>query len=885
MILIFVEIINFILFKNTNLFIMRNITSLVAYFIIGLCISVELNAADGDTIHVRTIEFQDRREGWYNFPDHRESFQRIMLHFTLRCPPGKQCGEWDYISKVFINRFFAPSYQVDGKSPEQFSFMKDTSWSFSRKLIDGEWKTIKTPQSATTLYLFDIDSENPTKFVDSIIVWHQYYDNYIFDDAGKAIDSTLVEPDSTIYLAKKRVYFNDRVTISERVELMRFITPYGNGLNLGQGFTWTLDVTDFKDLITGKVHLSSPNGGWGDPSDQNDQEDLQLTFSFIKGTPPRDIINKEEILRYISVIYDKDFESKVPAFDYTFSESEKAAKLIVIQTGHGFGGNNDNCAEFCRKEAYIKVDGKQTHSQWIWRDCGIIPLYPQGGTWLIDRTNWCPGAEVVPHEYEITPFIKSGSSSSIDYDMEYYNTPWTQGSNHAPVWVISTYLVTYGEHNFMLDARIDDIIAPTRQQMHLRFNPIFTNPIIQIRNTGKHPIKSIKLKYGNNPDRFAEYLHEFQEELLFDKTSIISLPNNSWYFPDSPNLFVVEIVEVNDVADDYAANNIGRAFFDKNSSNYHKNFVIELTTNNSEVLGINSPYNWTLYDDKFNVVYERPTTQNNTKYTDTVNLLNGNYRFILRNPAGYGLGFWFYNRQLGLNNGSLRFTKGGTTLRNFPVDFGDFIIHEFTVTDKPTVISSVKDNEINFGSVMLGDNKILSIVFYPENSAGVIINDASLFFAEGKKFEITEIRGPGNKFPYHLNLGDSLFFILKFEPTSLGNKNAQMRISTNDQLNSNMVYNLIGTGSDATNIDEYSSDSEIRVNYQGGTLYFTLPKYSEPILNISIIDLLGRTLNKINTNELHTIQAIHLEGIAKGVYFSCFEYMNGRTVCEKFIID
>jgi hypothetical protein len=110
-----VEIINFILFKNTILFIMRNITSLLAYFIIGLCISVELNAADGDTIHVRTIEFQDRREGWYNFPDHRESFQRIMLHFTLRCPPGKQCGEWDYISNIFVNRFFAPSYQVDGK--------------------------------------------------------------------------------------------------------------------------------------------------------------------------------------------------------------------------------------------------------------------------------------------------------------------------------------------------------------------------------------------------------------------------------------------------------------------------------------------------------------------------------------------------------------------------------------------------------------------------------------------------------------------------------------------------------------------------------------------------------------------------------------------------
>ncbi len=879
--------INFVFLYIANLYIMRTLNLLLASLFIALLISVELNASDGDTIHVRTIEFQDRREGWYDFPNYEENFQRILLHFTLRCPPGKQCGEWDYISNVFVSRFFIPSYQVDGQSPEQFSFMKDTAWSFSRTFVDGEWKTTKVPKSPTMLYFFDINSDTPTKPIDSLIIWHQYYDNYTYDDTGKAIDSALVEPDSTIYLSKKQVLFNDNVTIRERVELMRFITPYGNGLNLGQGFTWTLDVTDFKDLITGRVHLSSPNGGWTDPYDQNDQEDLQLTFSFIKGTPPRNIINKEEILRYINVVYDKDFESKVPAFNYTFSDTEKAAKLVVIQTGHGFGGNSDNCAEFCRKEAYVKVDGKQTHSQWIWRDCGIIPLYPQGGTWLIDRTNWCPGAEVVPHEYEITPYIKSGSTFSIDYDMEYYNTPWTQGSNHTPVWVISTYLITYGVHNFMLDARIDDIIAPTRAQMHLRFNPIITNPIIQIRNTGKNSIKSLKLRYGNNPEKLSEYVHEFDEELPFDNTATLHLPNNSWYDDASPNLFVVEILEVNGTPDDYSANNIGRTYFDRNINNYYKNFVIELTTNNSNVLGINSPYNWTLYDNKFNIVYERATTQHNTKYTDTVNLENGNYRFIIRNPAGYGLGFWFYNRQLGLNNGSLRFTKGAFTIKTFPVDFGDFVVHEFSVSDKPTVKSSIQGTEINFGSVLLGESKIIELAFYPENSAGVIINDASLFFAAGKKFEITEIRGPGSSFPYNLNFGDSLIFKLKFEPSSLGNKNAQMRISTNDKLNSNLVYNLVGIGSDAANIHEYSSDSDFRVNYHERTLQISLPEQSESIHSIRITDLVGRYIHGASLKNIpNNLQMnFSLPSMPKGIYFACLQYISGRIGCAKFIID
>lgn len=778
----------------------------VAYLLFG---SMAAFSADGDTVKVRTIEFQDRREGWYDFPSMNEEFQRILLHFTLRCPPGKQCGEWDYISNVFVSHYFAPSFRVNGGSPATYSFVKDTAWTFQRVQVDGQWVTQKTAKNSTVLYFYDINSETPTKAIDSMIVWNLYYDNYKWDETGKATDSTLVEPDSVVTLAKKRVYFNDNITIRERYELMRFITPYGNGLNLGAGFTWTLDVSDLKDMIAGRVHLSSPNGGWGDPFDQNDQEDLQLTFSFIEGIPPRNIINRHTYLQYISAVYDGNFESKVPAFDYTFSNEVKGAKLIVIQTGHGFGGNSDNCAEFCRKEAYVKVNNVQTHSQWIWRDCGIIPVFPQGGTWLVDRTNWCPGAEVVPHEYEITPYIKSGSTASIDYDMEFYNTPWNPGSNRAPVWVLSSYLITYGDYNFETDARLEGIIAPTNEQMHLRQNPITTNPIIQIKNTGKNPISTVKIKYGNNPDNLAEYTHEFGEsELLkFGEVATLYLPYNNWLNPNSPNLFIAEIIEVNGNPDDYDANNIGKAFFTKNTNIYPGKFVVDLTTNNSEVLGINSPYNWAIYDANFNIVSERATTQNSTRYLDTVNLPEGNYRFIIRNPAGYGLGFWFYNSQLGLNNGALKFTRDGAAIRSFATDFGDFIIHEFTVANKPTVISSISGDNIDFASVGIGENKMIDLVLKPENNAGVSIIDLSLFFADTKKFEISEVIGKGTNFPYNLELGDSLIIRIKFTPQSVGPKTAQMRLSTNDQYKSSLTYNLSGSGTDGTSVEAIQTPS------------------------------------------------------------------------------
>ena len=55
---------------------------------------------------------------------------------------------------------------------------------------------------------------------------------------------------------------------TERFELGRYITPYGINLDLGQGFTWVYDVSDYAPLLHDSVHLSA--GNW--------QEYLDLKF-------------------------------------------------------------------------------------------------------------------------------------------------------------------------------------------------------------------------------------------------------------------------------------------------------------------------------------------------------------------------------------------------------------------------------------------------------------------------------------------------------------------------------------------------------------------------------------------------------------------------------
>ncbi len=74
---------------------------------------------------------------------------------------------------------------------------------------------------------------------------------------------------------------------------------YGNGLSLGDGWTWTFDVTDYRSLLADSVHLYA--GNW--------QELLDLKFVMIKGIPPRDVISIQNLWNG-SYEYGKDYNPK-----------------------------------------------------------------------------------------------------------------------------------------------------------------------------------------------------------------------------------------------------------------------------------------------------------------------------------------------------------------------------------------------------------------------------------------------------------------------------------------------------------------------------------------------------------------------------------------------
>ncbi|MBS1538573.1 MAG: hypothetical protein JST20_12585, partial [Bacteroidetes bacterium] len=398
----------------------RRIIPTFILLIVGVLCSISITkAADGDTIKVRPIEFGGNQVVGFKCPPANIRYQKVLMNFKLRCPPGKPCGEWDYLYYVFITK-----------------------------------------------------------------------------------------PNST-----------------QRYEIMRYISPYGNGLNLGSGFTWTMDVTDFSPLLHDSVYI---NANMHNPWDASVlQEDLELTFDFITGTPPRDVIS-------IQPLWDgnpqygqpKSIEEFLVPKNGYIPKDAKGAKLRVTQTGHGFGQNPDNCAEFCNKKQYIKIKGERYFERDVWREtCGLNPVYPQGGTWVYSRSNWCPGAEVTPFDYELTPNIIPGDSLPLDMDMEDFTFP-AGGAGTPPNYVITSYLFTYSAPNIPLDASLEKIISPSKDGFFSRLNPICGSPVIRIRNGGSAPLTSLDIEYGVKGGGRATYT--WKGNLQFLEEREISLPPFDW---------------------------------------------------------------------------------------------------------------------------------------------------------------------------------------------------------------------------------------------------------------------------------------------------------------------------------------------------------------------
>ncbi len=499
------------------------------------------------------------------------------------------------------------------------------------------------------------DSLNPGNATDTLLVWPGYH--YYCNSRGLLIDSAAVEGADTLQ-RKTRTWFGEPFEIIEQFEIGRFITPYGKRLDLGlNGFTWVYDVTDYEPLLHGIVDLQAANG----------QELLDLRFLLIEGVPPRDAISVRNIWPEGSYTYKELADDDVlQASSLKLQAGAESFMLRARISGHGHNGPF-NCCEWDPKRHTYVVDGEKKFEWKVWRDCGMNPVYPQGGTWQFDRAGWCPGTFVDTYDFEITPFVQPGSSLTIDYQIQPYDPDnGEEGGNYE----MAMHLFEFSAPNYQLDLEMNDILAPGTRQEYLRMNPVSLNPVIRVRNTGSDTVRSFTVNYGLVYGRNNRY--EWTGKLGFMQSADIILPKPSWKNMNDESVFQAVIMDVNGTKDSHDSNNSLTSSI-TNPVILPAEFYIYVKT---QGFGRAADNSYKIINDKGEIVFERGIFEDDSTYHDLIRLKPGAYDFTFndKNEDGMIRHWWLYweDKEKVGDNGELKILDAEKNeIMNLGYDFAE----------------------------------------------------------------------------------------------------------------------------------------------------------------------------------------------------------------------
>lgn len=472
----------------------------------------------------------------------------------------------------------------------------------------------------------------------------------------------------------------------DTLEIGRYITPYANASyartpwTMKQPYTW--DVTDFynqlKDSATVRVHYSGYSWGFT----------ANVKFAFIEGTPPRNVLGIDKMwAKSYAYHTGNPIDNNVTTLSKTSPAGTQAAELKFTISGHG--NNGENCAEFCKKYYQVKLNNSLLYQKDIWRDdCGYNHIYPQSGTWIYNRGNWCPGDIVFTNNHPLTGV---GASTNYDLDVDFQAATASSGGSYS----IQSAVVYYGGFNKTLDVSLDDIVAPTNADIHFRENPMVGRPKVIVQNTGSTAITSIKFQYSIAGVGQAETF-TWNGNLASLKTAEIELGKfAALNTVTGTNTFNVEVLEVNGKADDDATNNKLSSEFE-GVPIWDNTITVSLRTNLNTTGGI-SETSWRLYDMDNNVVQERINNQPSTTYNDTLKIGPGGYKLVVSDVGCNGLSWWA-NSAGGTGSFTLRKAPGivPVSLKGyFGGDFGCGFTQYFYFKF-PTAVKNINEQTAKF---------------------------------------------------------------------------------------------------------------------------------------------------------------------------------------------
>ncbi len=199
-------------------------------------------------------------------------------------------------------------------------------------------------------------------------------------------------------------------------EAARWITPFDR-----QPHHLT-DISPFISMLKpgGNKMVKFQESGWPNSL-------LTMRFRFYHGQDMTDTPQEFQPMWVGTIPFNPDFDTNTPPIVFEVPDDATKVEFVSYITGHGWGCDGFNCAEFCNSKHTFTVNGGVYEFDTSYPEAddnnhcmeletiieGVIPN--QWGTWGYGRAGWCPGQDVHPVITDITDYVSNGEENVMQY--------------------------------------------------------------------------------------------------------------------------------------------------------------------------------------------------------------------------------------------------------------------------------------------------------------------------------------------------------------------------------------------------------------------------------------------------------------------------------------
>lgn len=361
-------------------------------------------------------------------------FDSMEVDLKSYCPDheeGEGCPEWDYKANLRVSEHPLEETNADGETPCQGAVQ-------GVEAADESLGTCSDLEEVTCVSDADCGDDGVCEGYAAAV------EPVVAVEADTLVCSCAVpggEPRESTKTCRADGSGYDDCSCNQEWEFARWITTYGR-----EG-RWVSDVSPFLAWFRGggKVRLRYNAGNtyvtW-------------MNFRFFN--QGKDGSSQQIVELFGGGGYNDSYNNKYEPLTVDIPEGTKSVELVAYITGHGFGTELENCAEFCDHTHHFTVNditfshdhpmSGQMYGCAAQVADGCIPN--QYGTWYLGRGGWCPGMDVKPFRADVTSAIEVGAPATLTYESLFEGAPYVpqpnpnpQGGFGSSIWMTSWLVI------------------------------------------------------------------------------------------------------------------------------------------------------------------------------------------------------------------------------------------------------------------------------------------------------------------------------------------------------------------------------------------------------------------------------------------------------------